>query len=99
MLETTARHESGYLLASGKCGALMLTGMLLKGDCMWMEIVVLNCETPFVACFNLMESTVDHLCFTFTPHSKNEIANAPESDTYWTHEDLPILASLAFTYV
>ncbi len=50
--------------------------MLENGNCMWMGTVLLDCETQFVACFNLMEPTVG-LCshFNFTTHSKNIIAN------------------------
>lgn len=53
---------------------------------MRMGIVLLNCETQFVGCFNLMKSTVGLLRFNFTPHSKNVIANAPETDTKQTHK-------------
>ncbi len=58
----------------------MLTGMLENRNCMRMGTVLLDCETQFVACFNLMEPTVG-LCshFNFTLHSKNVIANAPET--------------------
>lgn len=53
---------------------------------MRMGIVLLNCETQFVGCFNLMESTVSLLHFNFTPHSKNVIANAPETGTKQTQK-------------
>jgi len=35
----------------------------------------------FGGCFNLMELTVGLLRFNLTPHSKNVIANAPETHT------------------
>lgn len=50
---------------------VMLTGMPENGESVRMGIMLLDCETQFVACFNLIEPIVGWCShFNFTPHSK-----------------------------